>query len=62
MERERSQGGILADGDFRLLARRKYNRLPLDEGTRITLLKRKGNPFPFLPPGEGGFGQSPLKV
>ena len=40
-------------------ARRKYNRLPLDEATRITLLQRKDISFPA--PGEGGFGQCPDK-
>jgi len=60
-ERERSQGGILAGGDFRPLFGRKYNRLPLDAVTRNTLLQWKGNSFPFLPPGEGGFGRSPLQ-
>ena len=54
MERERSQGGILAGGDFRPFFGRKYNRLPLDGETRITLLLRKGalSSFPCLP-GEG---------
>ena len=33
MERERSQGGILAGGDFRPVFGRKYNRLPLDAVT-----------------------------
>ena len=59
-ERERSQGGILAGGDFRPPFGRKYNRLPLDGVTRITLLQWKGKLFPFLPPGEGGFGQRPI--
>jgi len=39
MERERSQGGILAGGDFRPVFGRKYNRLPLDAVTRNTLLQ-----------------------
>ena len=62
-ERERSQGGILAGGDFRPPFGRKYNRLPLDGVTRITLLLGKKPQLLSLPPrrGENGVkGTSPL--
>ena len=72
LERERSQGGMLAGGDFRPPFGRKYNRLPLDGETRITLLSAKETTcfFPCLPgrgirgaggpvPPGGFLGQSP---
>ncbi len=45
--------GILAGGDFRPLSGRKYNRLPLDGVTRITLLPGKKHSFFPCLPGEG---------
>ena len=58
MEREQSQGGILAGGDFRLLFRRKYNRLPLGEATRITLAAKKEATASFpAAPARGCWGQ-----
>ena len=56
MEREQSQGGILAGGDFRPLFGRKYNRLPLDGVTRITLLSGKKPQLLSLPPRRGEYG------
>ena len=41
---------------------RKYNRLPLDRVTRITLLSWKGNTFPFLLPARAGSGSARIKV
>ena len=39
---------------------RKYNRLPLDGVTRITLFRKEKELLHlFPPPGKGGFGQSP---
>lgn len=58
LERERSQGGILAGGDFRPHFGRKYNRLPLDGVTRITLLLWKGATAPFLLPARVGLGEA----
>ena len=58
--RERSQGGILAGGDFRPHFGRKYNRLPLVAATRNILWLQKAAKPAFLPSGEDGFlGQRP---
>ena len=63
MERERSQGGILAGGDFRPFLGENTTACPLTLATRITLLSGKKPPLLSLPPrrGEQGVkGTSPL--